>query len=303
MAGKGLVALFAATCAAATVLGTAAGAGVPGTPPASSMALTAKDFPGAKTASQGTLSIAGDPNLIGAYQRDLKFGSPYGASRYLFLNTEVLLASSVDTAAAEYHNDGHEFSTAKGQAELVKLSVGEVGAKNVKSVSRIKARPLGFGDSALEIGAIVHTKGGVSIDVSLSLYRVGKVVVLDFAIGGGSKINAADARAFGKVGVAHIDAALVPIAISAPTITGAAVQGQTLMASSGTWGDEPASYAYQWQHCDATGANCTAVADATASTYAVTAADVGFTLRVAVTATNRFGSVASPASAQTAVAA
>ena len=97
--------------------------------------------------------------------------------------------------------------------------------------------------------------------------------------------------------MAHIDAALIPILISPATVTGTAQQGQTLTASNGNWGDEPDSYAYQWQHCDAAGANCTDVAGATAATYAVTAADVGFTLHVDVTATNRFGSAKSPVGA------
>ena len=39
-----------------------------------------------------------------------------------------------------------------------------------------------------------------------------------------------------------------------PTITGSPVEGQTLAASTGTWsGDQPITYAYQWQRCDANG--------------------------------------------------
>jgi hypothetical protein len=81
-----------------------------------------------------------------------------------------------------------------------------------------------------------------------------------------------------------------PVNTALPAITGTAQQGQTLTASTGTWTGAPTAFAYQWQHCDAAGANCTAVAGATAATYVVSSADVGFTLSVTVTATNASGS-------------
>jgi hypothetical protein len=86
-----------------------------------------------------------------------------------------------------------------------------------------------------------------------------------------------------------------------PTITGSPVEGQTLAASTGTWsGDQPITYAYQWQRCDANGGACQNISGATNQNYVVTAADVGRTLRVAVTATNASGS-ATASSVPTAV--
>ncbi len=58
--------------------------------------------------------------------------------------------------------------------------------------------------------------------------------------------------------------------------------------------------AYQWRRCDTSGASCTDVAGATSTTYGLTSADVGSTIRVAVTASNGAGS-ASASSAQTGV--
>jgi hypothetical protein len=300
MAGKGLVALLTAAGVAALTIAAANAAVPPGTPASSAMAITAADLPGAKVAGQGALAT-GDPGVANAYSRAFTFASPYGASRYIYLKSEVLLTTSLDNAATDYHVLGHEFSSNAGQNTLVKSFVSGIGTKNVKSVSRVTPRALGFGDSALEVGSVVHTKLGITVNISVSLYRVGKVVVLNIAAGRGARVNPADARKFGKLGLAHIDAALIPILVSPPTVTGTAQQGQTLTASTGTWGDEPDSYAYQWQHCDAAGANCTDVAGATASTYAVTAADVGFTLHVGVTATNRFGSATSTSAVTAAV--
>ena len=90
-----------------------------------------------------------------------------------------------------------------------------------------------------------------------------------------------------------------PVNTSPPTISGTAQQGQTLTATAGSWGNKP-QLGYHWQRCDAAGAGCTDIAGAAASTYAVTPAEVGATLRVVEKATNRFGT-ATAQSAQTAV--
>jgi thermitase len=92
-----------------------------------------------------------------------------------------------------------------------------------------------------------------------------------------------------------------PTDITPPSISGNAQTGQTLSASPGTWSESPSSYAYQWQRCDATGANCAAIAGATAQTYALGASDLGTTLRVSVTASNAAGSSTPASSAQSAV--
>jgi hypothetical protein len=92
-----------------------------------------------------------------------------------------------------------------------------------------------------------------------------------------------------------------PVNTSPPTITGTAQQGLTLNAGPGTWtGTQPINYTYQWQRCDSSGANCSPIAGATATAYTLTAADVGSTLEVTVSASNMAGS-ATASSAPTAV--
>jgi PKD repeat protein len=89
-----------------------------------------------------------------------------------------------------------------------------------------------------------------------------------------------------------------PSNTSPPTISGTAQQGQTLNASPGSWsGTQPMTYTYQWHRCDSSGANCAPIAAATSPTYVVVAADVGNTLRVAVTATNSVGSATATSAA------
>lgn len=76
----------------------------------------------------------------------------------------------------------------------------------------------------------------------------------------------------------------------APSISGTPREGETLSANPGTWsGDQPISFGYQWLRCDANGGNCTAIGGATGRSYTLTAADVGRSIRVRVTARNSGG--------------
>src|SRR5207244_1888593 len=66
---------------------------------------------------------------------------------------------------------------------------------------------------------------------------------------------------------------------AAPSMSGTAQQGQTLTESHGEWTNNPTSFAYQWQQCDGSGNNCTAISAATSQSYVPVAGDVGHTLR------------------------
>lgn len=92
-----------------------------------------------------------------------------------------------------------------------------------------------------------------------------------------------------------------PLNTSPPTISGPAIEAQTLTAANGTWTGTPApSFSYQWQRCDTRGANCSTIPSANSSTYTAVSADVGSTLTVVVKGSNVSGS-ASAAAAPTAV--
>lgn len=95
---------------------------------------------------------------------------------------------------------------------------------------------------------------------------------------------------------------LVPEFETLPTINGQAVQGANLTATAGTSKGPSSDYSFQWVRCNATGAACAAIARATLQTYALTAADVSTTLRVAVTATNKNGSTVATSDASPVVA-
>ncbi len=88
-----------------------------------------------------------------------------------------------------------------------------------------------------------------------------------------------------------------PQNVSLPAIAGAGREGSALVASTGTWNGDPASFAYQWLDCDSGGAACTAVTGAESATYVLSAGDVGGTVRVRVTATNAAGPAAATSAA------
>ena len=90
----------------------------------------------------------------------------------------------------------------------------------------------------------------------------------------------------------------VPVNQSPPTLVGAAVEGGVLGAHHGRWqSDSSVSIAYQWRRCLADGMGCPDVPSATDRIYTPATADIGHTLRVTETATNRDGSAAATSSA------
>ncbi|MGO9902096.1 MAG: carboxypeptidase regulatory-like domain-containing protein [Solirubrobacteraceae bacterium] len=91
--------------------------------------------------------------------------------------------------------------------------------------------------------------------------------------------------------------------ISAPAISGEALQGQTLTEAHGGWTGSPTSYGYQWERCDSSGTRCSAISAETGRTDALNASDVGYTIRVQETATNAGGTSGLAASAATALVA
>ncbi len=96
---------------------------------------------------------------------------------------------------------------------------------------------------------------------------------------------------------------IVPEIVTRPLITGAALTGETLKVSTGTWTGSPSSFAYQWQDCNSAGAACANIAGASASSYKLKGSDVGHTVRAVVSAENEAGSSAASSGATALVSA
>jgi hypothetical protein len=89
--------------------------------------------------------------------------------------------------------------------------------------------------------------------------------------------------------VAAASGGTAPKNTALPAISGTPKVGEELSTSQGSWTGNPTGYRYQWQRCDADVLFCTDVIGATGSTYGVRIADLGFRLRVEVTARNAAG--------------
>ncbi len=92
-----------------------------------------------------------------------------------------------------------------------------------------------------------------------------------------------------------------PVNTSLPTVSGSAVEGQSLTAGNGSWSGSPSSFGYQWQDCNSSGSSCVSVGGATSSSYKLGSSDVGHTIRVVVTATNAGGSTPATSGASASV--
>src|SRR2546427_203694 len=87
-----------------------------------------------------------------------------------------------------------------------------------------------------------------------------------------------------------------PANTTPPSISGTPTVGQPLTADPGSWSGNPTSFVYQWQRCDGDVVVCSNVVGATGKTHGLSVADLGYRLRVAVTAQNAKGSAsATPA--------
>lgn len=96
------------------------------------------------------------------------------------------------------------------------------------------------------------------------------------------------AGASGVVILRYIPSA--PTISASAAITGTTTFGQTLTSSTGSWNYGPTSYTYQWSRSSTLGGTYTTIVGATSNSYVVNSSDVGYYLKVAVTATNIVGS-------------
>lgn len=79
-----------------------------------------------------------------------------------------------------------------------------------------------------------------------------------------------------------------PTALALPSISGEAIVGMPLSSDPGLWSDPEANFEFVWQRCDGNG-SCNPIHGADKSAYTPSTDDLGDSLRVAVTASNRSG--------------
>jgi hypothetical protein len=260
------------------------------------MVLQPSDLENATVTSQGFTRANG---FVIGYSRSFGPVGTGGHVVYLQVHSTVLLARDatragslfgvIETAFARGRFDAFAVSAlSKPSARGLKLRVGHV-------------HKLAVGASAFFVPMRVEAKGHF-IPLDIVLVRVDRVIGLIGAVGMPDRpIAMSNVKVLATTQASHTAAGLLPAVASPPTISGTPVQGQTLTAAPGTWSNSPDSYSYQWQLCDATGAGCTPIANATGPTYVPTSTEVGATLTVTVTAVNSEGQSAPVSSVATGI--
>jgi hypothetical protein len=132
-------------------------------------------------------------------------------------------------------------------------------------------------------GATASTYTPVAADVARTL----KAVVTAHNAGGE---GAAETSVSNAVVPQSVLLPPAPTETTAPALASSQPrQGQSDSVSNGVWANNPVSYHYQWQDCEASGNECVNINGATISSYTPVAADVGETIRAIVTARNAGG--------------
>jgi hypothetical protein len=283
---RAFIALLVAACLLAA--GTAAVAATRRGPNLTLVAVEPKELGGgAKVVRQRAIR---SPGYDAAFERELEFGSgAVGRSVLSYLSVTVELARGADTARADLETVRAGLSTREGRIAVVRAMEDELRrtlGKSLKAAAMGTIRYPKIGAGAIVAPIAVTTTGG-RLHVVVSYLRVDRLLATMSIVG--LPVAAADNDGILRLTARKARAQLSPIAVSPPSIAGAAVVGVQLIASSGSWSNGVSSYSYRWSRCDTRGEACTPIPGATQPSYTVVAFDAGFTLRVKVSARNGSG--------------
>ena len=281
------VAAFAAAVAAWA-------ASPPEGPQLEAMALATSDFaPGASVLQEGFEPAS--PPFVARFVRVFHSGARLNGQRLLGVASYVDLVDSDGLAMVGFNGVANDLSTSAGRRQITaeikhNVATSTGGALRVKSVTYGRVVRFQAAAAAFRVKIKVHTNHGV-----IELAFVG--IVLDRAIGfleldsyPAKHVSGSTALLGARKLAQHFQVAFQIRSVLPPTISGTPQLGQTLTADRGRWAGGPSAFTYQWNHCDAAGANCAPIAGAVASTYVPGTADAGMRITVTVTATNSVSS-------------
>ena len=258
------------------------------------MALATTDFArGASVAQEGFEPAS--PPFVARFVRFFHSGARLNGQRLLGVASYVDLVSSDGLAVVGFNAVATDFGTSTGRREIgaeIKRNVATSthGVVKVKTVTFGRVVRFQAAAGAFRVKIKLRTNRG-----TIEMAIVG--IVLDRAIGlleldgyPRKHVSASTALLAARKLAQHFQVALQIRSVVPPSITGTPQLGQTLTANRGSWAGGPTSFTYQWNHCDAAGANCAPIAGAVASTYVPGTADAGMRITVTVTATNSVSS-------------
>jgi hypothetical protein len=240
-----------------------------------------------------------EPGYVAAYQRTFSFKTPSGGSGFRSVQSEALLAGTVARAASALDRLRATFSSKTGRAAYA-AAIAKALAVKVSAVRVSPPRTPRVGDHAVELPLSVIV-GGRRVYESVLYMQLDRLVnaVVASAV---RPVAPAESRRLAALVAGRIGDALKPASLAPPGVTGDTQVGSVLAATTGGWRGD-ATFTFRWQRCQGVETACTDIAGATDAGYTAVDADVGFELRVVVTAANRFGSDAAPSPLTAAVVA
>jgi hypothetical protein len=286
------LAVVAASLVAAFTLQAAVSDG----PDLQAMALVPGDFAGgAAVASQG--SVAAAPPAVAGYARSFRPGALLAGHRLLTAENSVFAFGDAATATSQLDAVRAALATSAGRRAVGKefasgFKQGVRGRVKLRSIA--VGRPVGMrlGQSAFRFAIVLRTSLG-RIEVGLAFVRMDQAIgVIALSAFPRARLTGAPVMLAAARLAQHSQAAFTIRNVAPPTIVGTPQLGQTLTADPGRWAGAPAGFSYQWNRCDAAGANCTPVSGAIAQTYVLGSPDSASRMTVTVKAENSVSSSA-----------
>ena len=266
------------------------------------MVLTPGDFDGgAAVASEGSFSAS--PPAVATYRRSFRPGARLAGRRLIAVENRVVTFGEAETAAAEFDLVRRALATPSGRRLISDDYVEQFRGKPVRLKSINVGNPVSvrLGQEAFRVSIVLRTTAG-RVEVAYTLVRVDQAIgVVELGAYPRAHLTTGPPILATARLAQHFNAAFTIRNTTPPSMVGTPQQGQTLTADSGRWSGAPSRFTYQWNRCDAAGANCAAIAGAVGQTYVVGVQDHAARLTVSVTAANSVSSSASTSAATPAV--
>jgi outer membrane protein assembly factor BamB len=168
--------------------------------------------------------------------------------------------------------------TGDGQLDTAPLVVGDLVIEGSSAGNLyVLSAATGALDWSAAVGAGIAAPDEQNVSGPLTGLGAGEHTVI---VPAGTKLVAYDDAS---------DTTGTPTNATAPAVLDTPAVGEPAGADVGVWSGLPTSYSYQWQLCDGQGQSCAAIQNATGEAYTPTAAQLGHTLEVSVSATNSSG--------------
>ena len=279
----------------------ATGSAPPGSPALDRMGLEVGDL-----VARGSIRRQGyvkDRDFVASYVREFKPGASLGKSVLSGLESDVGVTATRTDAARLVGRIAGALRSRGSRRAFVRGALQDAGwDQGSLTIVFGGIRGIAGGDAAFMAPLTLSLPHRLRLAMVLEVVRVDRAVQVLYLLGApNTTIVPAEATKLVAIVAARMRDGLIPASIALPSITGVAQESQTLSGDPGAWTNGPSAYALQWLRCDAAGASCLPIDGAVASSYVLTAADVGSTIELSVIATNTAGSSVPITSAPSAV--